>query len=132
MGQQPLPSDSPDRPRCPSPRERRRLTAEDSIELAWRLRALAEPARVSIVSILADREDHAMTTRDLAPLIGLTEATVSHHLKQLSEAGIVDKQRDGARVLYRLNVAAVESLSSVLSVCCGGSAQRTPEAGELA
>lgn len=113
MGQQSPPSSSPDESQDPTPRDRRRLTSEDSIELAWRLRALAEPARVSIVSILADRENHTMTTRDLAPLIGLTEATVSHHLKQLSEAGIVDKHRDGARVQYCLNIDTVTALASV-------------------
>jgi ArsR family transcriptional regulator, arsenate/arsenite/antimonite-responsive transcriptional repressor len=103
---------------CPTLGEQQRLTPTDAIELAWRLRALAEPARVSIVSLLAGREDHALTTRDLAPQVGLTEATVSHHLKQLVEAGIVDKHRDGARVLYHLNVTAVKALASVLDVCC--------------
>jgi ArsR family transcriptional regulator, arsenate/arsenite/antimonite-responsive transcriptional repressor len=126
MGQQEPPPDSSHEFRGPSFGEHHRLTPEDSIELAWRLRALAEPARVSIVSILADREDHAMTTRDLAPLIGLTEATVSHHLKQLTEAGIVDKHRDGARVLYCLNIAAVRALASVLDVCCGSGTATGP------
>ena len=98
--------------------EQARYSPADAIELAWRLRALAEPARVSIVSLLAGREDHALTTRELAPLVGLTEATVSHHLKQLAEAGIVEKRRDGARVLYRLNVPVVRGLATVLDVCC--------------
>jgi ArsR family transcriptional regulator len=127
MGQQSIPPRSPDGFPHTSPGEHHRLTPADSIELAWRLRALAEPARVSIVSILADREDHAMTTRDLSPLIGLTEATVSHHLKQLAEAGIVDKHRDGARVLYCLNVDAVKALASVLNVCCGGAVTTAPQ-----
>jgi DNA-binding transcriptional ArsR family regulator len=51
-------------------------------------------------------------------LIGLTEATVSHHLRQLAEAGIVDKHREGARVLYRLDVTAVKALATVLDVSC--------------
>ncbi len=88
------------------------------MEVSWRLRALAEPARVSIVSLLAGRDDHALTTRELAPLVGLTEATVSHHLRQLAEAGLVDKHRDGARVLYRLNVVAVRAISEVLDIRC--------------
>jgi DNA-binding transcriptional ArsR family regulator len=103
---------------CPSLGKQQRLTPTDTIEVAWRLRALAEPARVSIVSLLAGREDHELTTRDLAPQLGLTEATVSHHLKQLAEAGIVDKHREGARVLYRLNVTAVKALATVLDVSC--------------
>jgi ArsR family transcriptional regulator len=103
---------------CPPLGDQARLSANEAIEVAWRLRALAEPARVSIVSILAGREDHARTTRELAPLVGLTEATVSHHLKQLAEAGLVTRRRDGARVYYRLDVAAVRAISAVLDVCC--------------
>lgn len=94
------------------------LSPNEAMEISWRLRALADPARVSIVATLAAREDHALTTRELAPRLGLTEATVSHHLKQLSEAGILEKHREGARVLYRLNVQAVRAISDVLNVCC--------------
>jgi DNA-binding transcriptional ArsR family regulator len=94
------------------------LSANEAIEVSWRLRALADPARVSIVATLAAREDHALTTRELAPRLGLTEATVSHHLKQLVQAGILEKHREGARVLYRLNVPAVRAISDVLNVCC--------------
>jgi ArsR family transcriptional regulator len=103
---------------CPPLGEQPRLTDTEAIVLSSRLKSLAEPARVSIVSILAGLGDHALTTRDLAPQVGLSEATVSHHLKQLAEAGLVHKRREGARVLYHLDVPAVRGLAAVLTVCC--------------
>ncbi len=101
-----------------------RLTPRDAAEVTFRLQALADPARVMIVSILAGREDHELTTRELAPALSLGEATVSHHLKRLAEAGLVSKRREGARVLYGLNLAAVRAVSAVLDVCCDGPAPR--------
>lgn len=103
---------------CPPLGDRPQLTATEAIEVSWRLKALSDPARVSIVSLLAGRDDHELTTRELAPLIGLTEATVSHHLKQLAEAGLVSRKRSGARVLYCLDVGAIRAVAGVLDVCC--------------
>jgi DNA-binding transcriptional ArsR family regulator len=98
--------------------EQPRLSAAEANEVALRLGALADPARVAIVSILAGRRDHELTTRELAPLVSLTEATVSHHLKRLAEASLVTKHREGARVLYALSVPAVRAIAAVLDVCC--------------
>lgn len=103
---------------CPPLGERPRLTPAEATDVAERIAALADPARVTIVSILAGREDHSLTTRELAPVVGLGEATVSHHLKRLAEAGLVGKRRDGARVLYTLDLAAVRAIASVLDICC--------------
>jgi ArsR family transcriptional regulator len=105
---------------CPPLGGQSRLSAAEAIEVASRLDALADPARVAIVSILAGRRDHQLTTRELAPQVSLTEATVSHHLKRLSEAGLVTKHREGARVLYGLNLAAIRAIAVVLDVCCTG------------
>jgi DNA-binding transcriptional ArsR family regulator len=105
---------------CPPLGGQTRLSAAEATEVAARLEALADPARVAIVSILAGRRDHELTTRELAPQVSLTEATVSHHLKRLSEAGLVTKHREGARVLYGLNLSAVRAIAAVLDVCCTG------------
>jgi DNA-binding transcriptional ArsR family regulator len=103
---------------CPQLGQQPRLTPADAIELSRRLRALAEPSRISIVSLLAGRKDHALTTRELAPLVNLSEATVSHHLKLLAGAGLIHGHRDGARVQYRLDLDAVRAIAEVLDVCC--------------
>ena len=103
---------------CPAFGAQPRLSTEEAIGVAVRLRALAEPARVAIASLLASDMTRNMTTRELAPAVGLTEATVSHHLKVLGEAGLVTKSRDGARVLYRLDFTAVRAIAAVLDVEC--------------
>jgi len=103
---------------CPPLGEATRLTPDEASVMADLLAALADPARISIVSILAGRPDHALTTRELAPMVALGEATVSHHLKRLAEAGIVGKRRDGAKVYYSLNLAAVRAVATVLDVNC--------------
>jgi DNA-binding transcriptional ArsR family regulator len=105
---------------CPPLGGQARLSGVEAADVASRLEALADPARVAIVSILAGRRDHELTTRELAPQVALTEATVSHHLKRLAEAGLVMKRREGARVLYGLNVAAIRAIGAVLDVCCTG------------
>ena len=109
--------------------EQPRLTVEEASEVTLRLQALADPARVMIVSILAGRADHELTTRELAPTLALGEATVSHHLKRLAEAGLVSKRREGARVLYGLDLAAVRAVSAVLDICCDHSEPASGRAG---
>ena len=103
---------------CPPLGEKPRLAPEDAQKVADRLAALADPARIAIVSILAGRPDHSLTTRELAPMVDLGEATVSHHLKRLAESGLVTKRRDGARVFYGLDLPAVRAISAVLDVTC--------------
>ncbi|MCU1599705.1 MAG: putative transcriptional regulator [Frankiales bacterium] len=72
----------------------------DALQVALRLKALADPVRVRLMSMLLANEGGHCTC-DLAPAVGLTEATVSHHLKQLREAGLVEGTREGANVFYR-------------------------------
>ena len=98
--------------------EQPRLSTRDADEVASRLAALADPGRIAIVSILAGRPGHALTTREIAPLVSLSEATVSHHLKRLADAGLLHKTREGARVFYGLDLIAMRAISAVLDVCC--------------
>jgi len=98
--------------------EGERLSPRDADDIATRLAALAEPGRIAIVSILAGRPGHALTTREIAPLVSLSEATVSHHLKRLADAGLLHKTREGARVFYNLDLTAMRAISAVLDVCC--------------
>ncbi len=114
----PIVEEAPDELCCAPLGEQPRLTPNEAAEITLRLQALADPVRVMIVSILAGREDHRLTTRELAPAVSVGEATVSHHLKRLAEAGIVSKRREGARVFYGLDVSAVRAVSAFLDVCC--------------
>lgn len=95
-----------------------RLTEQDAIELAVRLKALADPVRLRLVDHLLAQPHMEACTCDLAPVVGLTDATVSHHLKQLLAAGLVTKRRDGMNVHYRLAPAAVAALAQALQPDC--------------
>jgi ArsR family transcriptional regulator len=95
-----------------------RLSAADALGLAVRLKALADPARLRLVDHLLAQPDREACTCDLAPVIGLSEPTTSHHLKQLLAAGLVSKRRDGMNVHYRLVPDAVNALARVLDTGC--------------
>ena len=94
------------------------VSTDDAIALALRLKALADPKRLQLVSMLLCRPEQEACTCDLAPGLGLSEPTVSHHLKQLFDAGLVTKQRRGMNVHYRLVPESVRAIARVLDVGC--------------
>ena len=91
----------------------------DAEEIAARLRALADAGRVRIVQDLARCEGHELTTRAAAALLGVTDATANHHLKQLEKAGIVTARREGVKVYYGLQLDAMRTIADALNVRCG-------------
>src|SRR5664279_1377608 len=90
----------------------------NAIEIATRLKALADPSRIRIVQDLACCEGHEITTTDAAAFLNVSEATANHHLKRLQKAEIVTPRRDAQRVYYRLNLDLLRQLGSVLQVKC--------------
>lgn len=95
-----------------------RLSPQDATALAVRLKALADPARLRLVDHLLAQPDLEACTCDLAPVVGLSEPTTSHHLRQLLLAGLVTKRRDGMNVHYRLVPEAISAITGVLTGCC--------------
>jgi DNA-binding transcriptional ArsR family regulator len=95
-----------------------RLTAQDAVALAVRLKALADPVRLRLVDHLLAQTGFEACTCDLAPVVGLTDATVSHHLKQLLAAGLVTKRREGMNVHYKVAPDAVTALLTALRPDC--------------
>jgi ArsR family transcriptional regulator, arsenate/arsenite/antimonite-responsive transcriptional repressor len=94
------------------------VSADDALGIAVRLKALADPARVQLMSMLLAQADEGACTCDLAPALGLTEATVSHHLKQLREAGLVEGTRKGTNVYYRPQSEALVALCRIIDPTC--------------
>ncbi len=92
------------------------VSTADAVALAVRLKALGDPVRIQMVSLLLTRPELQACTCDLAPAVGLSEPTVSHHLKQLLTAGFVTKKRVGMNVHYRLVPEAVQAISGVLDI----------------
>jgi ArsR family transcriptional regulator len=86
---------------CCSPIAAGAMSEQDALQIALRLKALADPVRVRLMSLVLASDEIGCCTCDLAPAVGVTEATVSHHLKKLSEAGLVEGSREGMNVFYR-------------------------------
>jgi ArsR family transcriptional regulator len=103
---------------CPPLGSVGRLSEQHAVELAVRVKALADPTRLRLVDHLLAQPTMEACTCDLAPVVGLSEATVSHHLKQLLGAGLVTKRRDGMNVHYQLVPDAVRALVTVLDPAC--------------
>jgi ArsR family transcriptional regulator, arsenate/arsenite/antimonite-responsive transcriptional repressor len=89
-----------------------------ALEIALRLKALADPVRVKLVSLLFSSADGAVCSCDLATAVSLTESTVSHHLTQLRRAGLVESERRGMNVYHRPQRDALTALCTVLDPNC--------------
>jgi ArsR family transcriptional regulator, arsenate/arsenite/antimonite-responsive transcriptional repressor len=89
------------------------LAEETRTALADRLKALADPTRIGIVNRLAGVEE--LCVCDLTAAFGLSQPTISHHLRILREAGLVESRRRGTWAFYRLDRPAVAELALALS-----------------
>ncbi len=103
---------------CCTPMAAGVLDADAALGVALRLKALADPVRVRLMSLLLASDDEGCCTCDLAPAVGVTEATVSHHLKQLREAGLIEGTREGMNVYYRPLRTNLTALVRVLDPNC--------------
>ncbi len=90
----------------------------DALHVAMRLKALADPARVKIMSYLFGSPSGEENSGDLAAALGLSESTVSHHISQLRRAGLVESNRRGMNVYHRPHRDALGALCIVLDPNC--------------
>jgi len=89
-----------------------------ALDIALRLKALADPVRVKLVSLLFSSDAGAVCGCDLATAVELSESTVSHHLTQLRRAGIVESERRGMNVYHRARPESLVALCTVLDPNC--------------
>ena len=87
---------------------------DDADELARSFSALADPTRLRLLSVLANAETGEVCSCDLATLVGRAQPTVSHHLRLLFEAGLVERQKRATNVWYRVVPERLEELRSTL------------------
>jgi ArsR family transcriptional regulator len=90
------------------------LDASQAAELASSFTALADPVRLRVLSILAAAPDGEVCVCDFVEPLGKSQPTVSHHLKILSEAGLVHGDRRGKWVWYSLNRERLADLRGAL------------------
>ena len=105
-------------PVCCAPVAAGHMSDEAALEVALRLKALADPVRVKIMSLLFGSTDGEENSGDLAATLGLTESTASHHLAQLRKAGLVESQRRGMNAFHRAHRDALIALCTVLDPTC--------------
>lgn len=90
-----------------------RLTDEEAAATAAVFKALGDPHRVRIVNLLAAAPEPVCVC-DLTPALGISQPTVSHHLKRLLSAGLVELERRGTWSYYSLDKTAIARLATVV------------------
>lgn len=94
------------------------MSEADALALALRLKALADPVRLRLLGYMLDQPGQEACTCELAPHVGLSDPTVSHHLKKLESAGLLTKERRGMSVYYRVVPEAIHAIAAALHVTC--------------
>ncbi|RKR93029.1 ArsR family transcriptional regulator [Micromonospora pisi] len=102
-------------PCCP-PISEQRIPAETAAVLAPAFKALGDPVRLQLMSMIASAPDGEICVCDLTPAFDLTGPTISHHLKTLRETGLVDAERRGTWVYYRARPGIMRQLANLLAV----------------
>ena len=90
------------------------LDETQASELATQLKALADPARLRLVSMIATSETGEICACDLPAILDRSQPTVSHHLTQLVNAGILEREQRGKWAWFRLNQARLEAIQMAL------------------
>jgi len=108
---------------CCVPLVREPLTAEAATDLARTLKAIADPARLRLLSMIAAHEGGEACVCDLIEPLGLTQPTVSHHLKVLVDAGLLTRDKRGVWAYFTLVPGALDSLADVFSTQGAGARQ---------
>ena len=99
---------------CCSPVVRKPLSHEQSEQIAPILKAIAEPVRLRLLSLVASHDDAEACVCELNDAFDLSQPTISHHLKVLHEAGLLDRSKRGVWVYYALNRSALADISHLL------------------
>jgi ArsR family transcriptional regulator, arsenate/arsenite/antimonite-responsive transcriptional repressor len=98
---------------CCAPLATPALSDEEAYATATIFRALADPARVRIVNLLAST-DVPVCVCEFVPALELSQPTVSHHLKKLTDAGLLEREQRGKWAYYTLSGEALERLASLV------------------
>jgi ArsR family transcriptional regulator, arsenate/arsenite/antimonite-responsive transcriptional repressor len=100
---------------CCTPLAGTSLGEERAAEMERVLKALADRHRLRIVNLLLRAEGEPVCVCEVQPLLGLSQGTVSHHLKQLLEAGLISRETRGTYSYFRLVPGALESVREVFA-----------------
>jgi ArsR family transcriptional regulator len=91
------------------------IDVDDAEHLALRFKALGDPTRVRLLSLIAAHSEREACICDLTEPVGLSQPTVSHHMKQLADAGLVTREQRGKWAYYRIDDDALASLAVAIT-----------------
>ncbi|TWP52488.1 helix-turn-helix transcriptional regulator [Lentzea tibetensis] len=94
------------------------LAEDQAVELATMFKALGDPVRLRLLSLIASQPDEVCVC-ELTPAFELSQPTISHHLKVLRQAGLVESERRGTWVYYRVRPETTDRLAAVLATATG-------------
>ncbi len=100
---------------CCLPRTGGVISTETAERLAAAFKALADPARVKLLSLIAASDNGEACICDLTAPLGLSQPTVSHHMKLLVDAGLVNREQRGKWAYYRVEAEALNHLGAAIS-----------------
>jgi ArsR family transcriptional regulator len=99
---------------CCSPLSRAPISQADAERIAPMLKALADPVRLRLLSLVASHEGNEACVCDLNDAFDLSQPTISHHLKVLHESGLLDREKRGVWVYYRASTEALSGLAALI------------------
>lgn len=91
------------------------ITPTEAVTLAGALKALADPTRLRLISLVAAHDDQEACVCDLTEPVGLSQPTVSHHLKILVDAGILTRQQRGKWAYYGLVPGTLNEIAGLIA-----------------
>ncbi len=100
---------------CCSPITREPISDENAEHLSRSLKALADPARIRLLSMVAAHEDGEACVCDLTEPLRLSQPTVSHHLKVLVDSGYLTRSKRGTWAYYRIVPGSLDSIAGLLA-----------------
>ena len=101
---------------CCTPLAGASMSTEQAEQVAPLLKALADPVRLRLVSLIASSESGEACVCDLNDAFDLTQATISHHLKVLHSAGLLDREKRGVWVYYAVRPEALSAVAGLFQV----------------
>jgi len=111
--------DAPDALACCTPLAREPMSEEQANQVAPLLKALADPVRLRLMSMVLSHERGEACVCDLTPAFDLSQPTISHHLKVLNEAGLLHREKRGVWVYYQARPEAMQALMSLFATVGG-------------
>ncbi|QNP66687.1 ArsR/SmtB family transcription factor [Streptomyces genisteinicus] len=109
-----LPVLEPEMEPCCPPLDERPLTAEEAERTAVMFKALGDPVRLRLFSSVASHEGGEACVCDISD-VGVSQPTVSHHLRKLKEAGLLSSERRGTWVYYRVEPTVLAAMGALLA-----------------